>query len=95
MTNVYFPKPRRFDVFKMMYINEQKRRHSGNSHWQTNNQVYDNLGGFGGIYDVFSAFGYVSSDAQKRICGFTDADINAFLDKEDAGSEYSKWCRDN
>ncbi len=85
MVSVYFPKPSRFEVFKLFYIKEQQRRHHDNSHWQTFSQVYENLGGFEGIYDVFSAFGQVSSEAQKRICGFTDADLNQFLEQEDAG----------
>ena len=90
MTNISFPKPRRFDVFKMMYINEQKRRHHDNSHWQTFSQVYENLGGVDALYDIFSAFQWVSAEAQKRICGFTNADITAFLEKDDAGKIYAE-----
>lgn len=90
MANVVFPKPRRYDVFKMMYINEQKRRHHDNSHWQTFAQVYENLGGLDAVYDIFCAFQSVSAEAQKRICGFTNADIDAFLEREDCGKVYAE-----
>ena len=93
MTNVYFPKPRRFDVFKMMYANEMQRRHQGNPYWQTFAQVYENLGGLDSVYDVFCAFQWVSAEAQKRICGFTDAEIDAFLEKEDCGKIYAEKIR--
>ena len=89
MANVVFPKPRRFDVFKMMYINEQKKRHHDNSHWQTFAQVYENLGGVDAVYDIFCAFQWVPAEAQKRICGFTDSDITAFIEQEDAGRIYA------
>ena len=90
MASVYFPKPSRFEVFKMMYVEEQKRRHHDNSYWQTYAQCYENCGGEDQLYEVFSAFGWVSAEAQKRICGFTDADITAFLEKDDAGKIYAE-----
>lgn len=90
MASVVFSKPRRFDVFEMMYINEQKRRHHDNSHWQTFAQVYENLGGHNAVYDTFRAFQWVSIEEQKRICGFTDADIDAFLEREDCGKVYAE-----
>ena len=85
MVNVHFPKPSRFEVFKLFYIKEQQRRHHDNSHWKTFAQVYENLGGFECIYNVFCAFCQVSPKSQKTICGFTNADINQFLEQEDAG----------
>lgn len=90
MVSVYFPKPKRFDVFKLFYVREQQRRHQDNPQWQTFAQVYENLGGVDCVYDVFSAFCQVSSEAQKRICGFTDSDLNQFLEKEDAGRIYAE-----
>lgn len=90
MASVVFPKPRRFDVFKMMYINEQKRRRHDNSHWQTFAQVYENLGGYDCIWDIFCAYQQVSVEAQKMVCGFTDADIDAFLEREDCGKVYAE-----
>lgn len=90
MTNVYFPKPRRFDVFKMMYVQEQQRRHHDVERWNSFANAYEYLGGCDGVYDVWSAFTLVSSEAQKRIVGFTDADITAFLEREDAGKVYAE-----
>lgn len=90
MASVYFSKPSRFEVFTMMYIGEQKKRRHDNSHWQSYSQCYENLGGKDQLYGIFSAFGRVSAEAQKRICGFTDADITAFLEREDAGKVYAE-----
>lgn len=90
MASVVFPKPSRFDIFKMMYINEQKRRHHDNSYWQTFDQVYENLGGMDAIYNVFCAFNNVPGEVQKRIIGFTNADITSFLEYEDAGKIYAE-----
>ena len=90
MTNVYFPKPRRFDVFKMMYVQEQQRRHHDVGRWNSFAKAYEYLGGVDCVYDVWCAFNQVSSEAQKRIIGFTDADITAFLEREDAGKAYAE-----
>ena len=90
MENIHFPKPRRFDVFKMMYVERAKRTHHDNSHWQTFAQVYENLGGYDCIYDVFSAFEQVSRESQKRLIGFTDVDIDAFLEDDNAGKLYAE-----
>ena len=88
MASVYFPKPRRFDVFKMFYVQYQQKKHAGNSEWDTYSKAYENLGGLDALYDLWGAFCLVSAEAQKRIMGFTDADINAFLEKEDASKLY-------
>ena len=88
-TNAYFPKPNRFAVFKMMYINEAKRRHHDNSHWQTYAQVLENLGGDSALYDIWSLFGNITNEQQQKVLGFTDADITAFLERDDAGREYA------
>lgn len=90
MANMYFPKPSRFEVFAMMYFREQKKRHHDNSHWQTYSQFYESLGGRDQVYEVFSAFGQVSAEVQKEICGFTDADITAFRERDDAGKVYAE-----
>ena len=78
----------------MMYVKEQQRRHHDIPSWQTFSEVVENLGGSDSIYGVWSVYCQVSSDAQKRICGFTDMDIDVFLESDDAGRVYAETiCR--
>lgn len=94
MANVNFSKPSRFEVFKLFYVRNAQERHHDNPYWGTYSEVLWNLGGSDVIYDVFSLFGQITEEAQKRICGFTDADITQFLENEDAGRIYAEAiCR--
>ena len=90
MASVYFQRPTRFNVFKLFYVNEQKRRLHDNSHLQRFYQVYENLGGFDAIYNIFCAFERISAEEQKKIYGFTDTEIDAFLERKDCGRIYAE-----
>ena len=90
MATVHFRTPSRFEVFKLLYVKEQQRKHHDNPHWQRYDDVIELLGGTDGIHDVWGCFGWVSAEAQKRIIGFTDADITAFLEQDNVGKVYAE-----
>ena len=89
MESVNFPKPRRFDVFKMMYIKLQMEKHRDNEHWDSVAKTYENLGGVDALYDLWGAFQSVSTESQKRIIGFTNREIDEFLASENASRDYA------
>ena len=64
-----------FKTFLSYYIRYQMERHPNNKYWETAEQVIDNLGGLEQIDGTYNLWLEASSDAQRRVCGWSSSDI--------------------
>ena len=60
-----------YRLFKDKYIAIQLAKHSDNSHWNNPERVYELLGGYDSVYELYCMAHWVSDAAQERILGFT------------------------
>lgn len=72
----------KFEAFVDLYVDELRKRHSDNPHWQTREDIIEMCGGedeLGIIYDLWLL---ASPEKQKQVCGFTEADLISHLAKD-------------